>query len=358
MQRNQEIDIFRGIAVIGVVFSHVVGGVRGAGLLDPSAPLYLFNEWFYAFRMPAIALVLGMFISYGAEKYGSKTYIARRAVFALYMYVIWYVIQMSAEVLTSSLKNHPVTIRQALSIWEPVAHLWFVPYIAVSAAVIAVVRPWERAPWLTAPLLVLASVAVWGWSPGFIGLSGLALIGFSTVGAMIGVRRARVVFTENRGWVLIVGALALLAALPFFGTEIVPASVGATPEQIEAGRQAWLFPSVILSWLGQFIIAGVVVIIMFIPRVRELFALVGRHTLSVYLAHIIVIAGLRIVLMAIGVDSLVVLVPVLLIAGVVVPLIVERVVRSSPLRYVFEIPDSWLPGSSIQRQDRSSSSSK
>lgn len=336
----------------------MIDGVTSAGLLEHSAPLYLFNEWFYAFRMPAIALVLGLFISYGAEKYGTKTYIARRAVFALYMYVIWYVIQMSAEVLTSSLKNYPVTIGRALSIWDPPAHLWFVPYIAVSAAVIAFVRPWERRPWLTVPLLVLGSIAVWGWSPSFVGLGGLALIGFSTVGALIGVDRARTIFTQKRGWVALVGGAALLAALPFFGTEIVPASVAANPERIEAGRLAWLLPSVTLAWLGQFIIAGVVVVIVLIPRARDVFALVGRSTLSIYLAHIIVVAGLRIGLMAVGVDSLAILVPVLLVAGVALPLIAERLLHPTPLRFMFEMPQSWLPGATTGREVRSSSLSR
>lgn len=349
MDRAQEIDIFRGLAVIGVVFSHVVVGVSGAGLLEAGSPLQLFNDWLYAFRMPAIALVLGMFISYGAEKYGTAMYIARRAVFAAYMYVIWYVIQMGTELLTSSLKNHPVTIAEALRIWEPVAHLWFVPYIAVSATVIALVRPWARAPWLTVPLLVLASTATWGWASDLIGLRGLALISFSTVGAVIGVRRARVLFAEHRRWVLLVGVVALCAAIPFYGVEIVAASVSATSEQVAAGRASWMPASVTLAWLGQFILAGASVILASVPRIRELFAFIGRSTLSVYLAHIIVIAGLRIVLLALGVDSLAVLVPVLLLAGVVVPLLVERAVQGTPLRYVFELPPAWLPGTTTVR---------
>lgn len=63
--RFDQIDIFRGIAVIGVVLSHAVDGLLGAGLLAPGAALWLFNNWMYAFRMPAIALVLGLFISSG-----------------------------------------------------------------------------------------------------------------------------------------------------------------------------------------------------------------------------------------------------------------------------------------------------
>lgn len=77
---------------------------------------------------------------------------------------------------------------------------------------------------------------------------------------------------------------------------------------------------------------------------REALALVGRNTLQIYLAHIVVIAGLRIVLMALGVTSAAVLLPTLLVAGVIAPLIAERVLRPTPLRYVFEPPPSLIPG--------------
>ncbi|AXK46880.1 acyltransferase family protein [Brachybacterium saurashtrense] len=343
-RRSAEIDIFRGIAVIGVVFSHTVDGLLSAGALPEGSALHQFNDWFYGFRMPAIALVLGLFLSYGAEKYGTATYIARRAVFAVYMYLLWYVIQMGAELATSPWKNTPVTLEDALRIWAPPAHLWFIPYIAVSAAVIALVAPWRRAPWLTLPLLLAASTATWGWGPDLWGMRGLALVGFSAVGAVIGMRRMSTVLTTRAVPVVLVGAAALLLAIPFFGMDLVAASVPASPEQLAAGRASWLPPSVALSWLGQFILAGLAVALGAIPRVREAFALVGRSTLQIYLAHIIVIAGLRIVLMRLGVDSLAVLVPTLLVAGVVIPLLAERILRPTPLRYVFEMPAAWLPG--------------
>lgn len=255
-QRNVEIDIYRGVVVIGVVFSHVIGGLRGADVIARESGLWELNQWFYGFRMPAIALVLGLFISYGVEKYGTGRYIARRAIFAAYIYAVWYVIQMGAELATSRWKNNPVTFEQALQFWTQPAHLWFIPYIAVSAAVIALARPWAWKPWLTVPLLLVRSLAVWGWSADFLGLRGLALIGFTTVGAVIGVRRFGVLLVHRRGAVIIAGLVALALAIPFFGADLVAASVPATPEQWAQGRLAWLPPSAVLGWLGQFLLAG------------------------------------------------------------------------------------------------------
>ena len=352
-RRFDTIDAYRGIAVIGVVFSHAVIGVGGEGLLEEGSRLTAMNEWMYAFRMPAIALVLGLFISSGVNKYGTRGYIARRAVVAVYLYLVWYVIQMGAEIATSSVKNHPVTFSDAIQVWSPPAHLWFIPYIAVSALVIALVRPWDRLPWLTLPLLVGFSIAGWGWAPNIVGLRGLSLLGFSAVGACIGVRRFGS-WLDRWQWPIIAAGIASFIASVMLRTyEIVPASVAATPEEMAMGRGAWLLPSVAMAWLGQFILAGAAIAAMKIPVVGRALAAVGRHTLSVYLAHIIVIAGFRIILVRLGVDSVPVLMTVLMIAGVGLPLLAERMVRGTPLRYVFDTPPRllrWAGGSAERKR--------
>lgn len=341
--RYEQIDIYRAIAVIGVVFSHAVIGLNGEGLLEPGVGIHAFNSWVYAFRMPAIALVLGLFISYGVEKYGTGRYIARRAVFAAWLYMVWYAIQVLFEIATSNIKNHPVTLAQVLTIWEPKAQLWFIPFIAVSAFIIALARPWTRIGWVTLPLLVIGSTALWGWSPGFVGLDGLALIGFSAVGATIGVVRLGN-WMRTFTWPAIgVGILALIAALTFYGQMIVPSSVSATPEQWELGREAWLPQSVAMAWLGQFILAGLAALLWLVPGVRGALAYIGRQTLPVFLAHIIIIAGLRIALVQIGVTSVPLLLTAMMVVGVGLPLVIERLSRTNILNYLWHPPAKLIP---------------
>ena len=183
---------------------------------------------------------------------------------------------------------------------------------------------------------------MWGWGPDIVGLRGLALLGFSAVGACIGVARFGSLLSTHRWTVVDVGALALILALPFFGQELVPASVPAAPAQWDAGRAAWLAPSVIAAWSGQFILAGAAVLVWQIPRAGGWVALVGRHTLSIYLAHIIVIAGLRIVLVGLGIESAPMLMPILVISGVLVPLAAERILQPTPLRFIFDTPPALL----------------
>lgn len=185
-------------------------------------------------------------------------------------------------------------------------------------------------------------------------MRGLALLGFSAVGACIGVARFGAVLARHRWTVVGIGLIALLIAPLFFGRDLVAASVLATPEQWDAGRASWLPQSVALAWLGQFIIGGAAIALWAIPKVGDAMALVGRHTLSIYLAHIIVIAGLRIVLVRLGFDSVPVLMVLLVAAGVIIPLAVERLVRATPLRYVFDTPPGLLRVvGAVERRDGS-----
>lgn len=354
--RLQCIDVYRGLAVILVVFGHIIDGVINAGLLVGHESFWLaLYEWLYGLRMPAIALVLGAFIPYGVAKYGTWRYIARRTIMAAYLYAVWYVIQMGTELLTSRWKNTLVTVDDAMQFWLQPAHLWFIPYIAVSAIVVSLLRPWDRRPWLTLPLILLASTVLWGWSSDVIGLRGLPLIGFSAVGAVIGMKRFGRTLETHRGLILGLGLAAFGVSLFFFGTKIVSPSFAATPEQWVAGRLTWLPQSVTLAWLGQFILAGITVALASIPRIKDAFALIGRNTLQIYLAHILVTAGLRIILVKVGVTSPLVLIPLLLAAGVLLPLLAERMVRSTPLRYVFDVPASFMPRPApehLQRKER------
>lgn len=69
--RSKEIDILRGIAVLGVVFNHARGGLVGAGYFHEESFASGLSQWFYIFRIPTIAFVLGLFVARSVEKYGA-----------------------------------------------------------------------------------------------------------------------------------------------------------------------------------------------------------------------------------------------------------------------------------------------
>lgn len=316
--------------------------MTNAGLLFSDSPLNTFNAWLYQFRMPAIALVLGLFIARGVEKYGAWGYIRRRLVYAVYLYLIWYVLQMGVEVATSSLKNTPTTLEDAMRFWVPPAQLWFIPFLAVSTILVTVTRPWTRWGLITLPLLAGASAALWGAAPNVIGLRGIALVGFTALGSAIGVARFGTWLRERRLLATGTGVVALLTSLPFLGRELLPATAWNRAITGSLIEQPVLLPSMTLAVLGLILLGGLGAACGAVPGLNRALAFTGRSTLPIFLAHIIVVAGARIVLTRLGLTEPISLVVVLMLLGVLVPLAADRLVRGTPLAAVFEPPAALL----------------
>lgn len=300
--------------------------------------------------MPAIALVLGLFIARGVEKYGAWGYIRRRLVYAVYLYLIWYVLQMGVEIATSSLKNTPTTLEDALRFWVPPAQLWFIPFLAVSAVLVTAARPWTRWGLITLPVLAAASVALWGAAPNIIGLRGIALVGFTALGSAIGVVRFGAWLRERRLLAIGAGAVALLAALAFLGRDLLPATAW-NRALFEGPLVPTLLPSISLALLGLVLLGGVSAVCGVVPGLNRALAFAGRSTLPIFLAHIIIVAGARIVLTRLGFTEPIALIVVLMLLGVLVPLAADRLVRRTPLAAVFEPPPALLRAVAPARSD-------
>jgi peptidoglycan/LPS O-acetylase OafA/YrhL len=80
-------------------------------------------------------------------------------------------------------------------------------------------------------------------------------------------------------------------------------------------------------------------------------ALCGRRSLDIFLGHIIMASGSRIILMMLGVHSVVLLVAVCVVAGVLGPLVTSAALRRIGLAWVFDGPK--LPTRDRKRSRRS-----
>ncbi len=119
--RLQQVDIARGLAVIGVVLNHAVDGLIGAAIVPSTSTLARFNDALYVFRMPTLALLLGLFIPLGVRRRGLGAYVRQRTVLFGYLYVVWFVLQSATEALTSGLRNSQSHALSLLTVWRPSA---------------------------------------------------------------------------------------------------------------------------------------------------------------------------------------------------------------------------------------------
>lgn len=343
--RSLEIDILRGIAVFGVVFNHTLGGLVGAGHFPEGSIASDINQWFYIFRMPTIAFVLGLFVARSVEKYSANGYLWRRLKFALYIYFIWYVIQMGLEFVASSLTTTPVTLGEILSFWIMPSHLWFIPYIAVSTAFLVLLQPWKEGRWWVNPVVLIASVILWGINPDLFGFRGLSLLIFSFAGATLTSKRLGLLYSRYRPQVLGVGGLSLLLNIViyiYFSEKFLHAPTANILLTSKELNQFWQIVSFVSAVSGVLFLVGLAAALYLVPLLRDWLAYMGQRTLEIYLAHVAVISVTRIVLGKMGVDIPYLLFAICLLNGVMLPLILERMSRGNKLRLLFEPPkNNW-----------------
>jgi len=100
------IDYARGIAIILVAYRHVYEGAKQSGInVNQYKMLEYANIFFYSFRMPLFFIVSGIFISLSVQKAGIKKYIGTRAKTILYPYFLWGALQLLLQMVFAKYSN-------------------------------------------------------------------------------------------------------------------------------------------------------------------------------------------------------------------------------------------------------------
>lgn len=334
-QRVAAIDVARAVAIIGVAANHSIDGMLNAGLIGADHTLAAVNSALYLFRMPALAFLLGLFVPRAVTRRGAAGYVRERAALMLYLYLLWYLVQSLAELATNEVKNVPREPGATWRVWEPFAHLWFLPFLIVTSVVLAVLRPWQSPArrLLGGGGLALASLLTWGWNPTLFGLTGLSLLAFAAAGAMVGLARLGA-WMQGPVWAwTAVGLLGAASLGLLLQADVVPSTL---PAEVGLPERALSLGAAVA---GTVALLAVSVLLARVPPLRGLLAAIGRRTLPVYLAHVLVVAGVRIVLVQLGVDQPYVIALVAVAAGVGIPFAVATLTAGRPwANWLFDLP--------------------
>lgn len=100
------IDYIRGIAIILVVYRHVLEGISRAGFsIEQYRYLQDANIMFFSFRMPLFFIVSGIFVTQGIIKKSLKGYLSNRFATVFYPFVLWAFLQITLQFVFSSYVN-------------------------------------------------------------------------------------------------------------------------------------------------------------------------------------------------------------------------------------------------------------
>ena len=296
--RDESVDAARGVAIVLIVLSHVERGLATASLM-PADTAEALDRLLYLAHIVAFAYLAGLFVRRGVERDGPRTAVARRTTLLVWLYLLWTVIQGSVRVAASSVSNTAVTVGDVVRVWIPEGQLWFLPWLVAVTVVAALSRPWVSRSRMIGVLGATAAlaVAVWGYEPLYVFTRGWALLLPFLVGCVV--THSRHAALARRTLPVVVAAVVGTAVWLWIGlgTDATPPTNDGDGRSLET-----VALGLVGSAAGTAAILAIAGLLAVSPAARVV-SVIGRRSLEIFLAHIVVTAGTRIVLVQVHVTD-------------------------------------------------------
>ncbi|MPZ41171.1 MAG: acyltransferase family protein [Rhizobiales bacterium] len=326
-QRIAWVDYAKGFCIVFVVMMHSTLGVEQAA--GREGWMHYLVAFAQPFRMPDFFLISGLFLAQVIDR-DWRTYLDRKVVHFLYFYLLWTAIQFALKA-PGMAQDHGVAGVAWLyleTFIEPFGTLWFIYLLPVFFVVTKLahgLRIPALAIWLVAASLEIAPIHT-GWT-------------------LIDEFAGRFVYFYT-GYI-VAQRLFTLAT-----------QVQAQPETALAGLTIWGVVNGVLVFnglaglplvslaLGLAGAAAVIAVSALLAQIRlfEPLRYCGKHSIVIYLAFFLGMAGSRSILLKYGwISDIGTISVIVTLAGIIGSLILFWVVRHTPLRFLFERPQVfWI----------------
>jgi fucose 4-O-acetylase-like acetyltransferase len=292
------IEVARGIGIILVVYFHVARGLATSGVLVPTPAMLLLDRIVYSFHMPLFFLLSGLVFGRSLKK-PLPDFLRGRWWTLLYPYLLWTAIYVALAMLMHQQVNRPIHWHDLLLIgWFPLYHFWFLAALFVCHIFGLLAR---ISPWAIAVVAIFCALIPLPW-PGTNLANGATNVPYFAVGLLVpGIGR----LAHLRPAQLVV--IAVAASFVFGAYFTLGNALSSRLDMY------------ILALLGIF---GIVTCSMLIGERMPWLRLAGRMSMVIFVLHILVASGIRIMIKMVGGVSPYLLLPALTVAGIAVPIMI------------------------------------
>ncbi|MFT3980384.1 MAG: acyltransferase [Ferruginibacter sp.] len=338
------IDYARGIAIILVAYRHVFEGAKLGGVnVDKYPWLEYANIFFYSFRMPLFFIVSGVFISWSVQKWGIKKYVEGRLRTILYPYFVWGALQLTLQMVFADYSNgkpDPSAYLHLFYLPREIAQFWYLFALFNVSMLYLLTRFVLKVPpllnLLLGILMFYASAIIYQKNiPTAFAFDILHYYLFFVIGDM-----ARSVLvsdsfrqTASKGQYLLVSLLLFIVCQSYFLWQNLRHST-AKFMYVEF-YQPFIF--IVIAMVG-------CIFIMFLTnwldrqKIMRWLPRLGKYSLYIYVAHVIVFAALRMVMTKLfHINDALIIIGSGMIAGITVPVILYRLADRFNMRWIFTL---------------------
>jgi fucose 4-O-acetylase-like acetyltransferase len=345
--RLQWIDYLRGIAIILIVYRHVLVGIERGNIPMPTA-LVNANMIFYSFRMPLFFILSGIFISSSLAKKSLKELIGIKFEKLFYPYLVWCSLQVTLQIIFSGVTNSNRTLQDYTYIFYQPRYLdqfWYLPALFNTTIIYLLIKTKLKANpgvqlilglgfYLLAPYLQSISM-ISDW---------MAFYFFFALGDSLST-----VFFREKSQNFFKSYISLLLIIPIFivaqryyldhnlsNLGITDKSYLSKPDYFRHIKDQvdFLFIALV-GCLAMFILAFHLQRLKILSFLRVL----GYHSLQIYVMHVIVTAFIRLSLIIVfGITNPVALLFTSMTIGVIVPVFFYNfLIKDGPLWFLFHL---------------------
>ncbi len=324
-KRQSWVDYAKGIAIILVLYRHVFEGIKNSGI-DISKYIFL-EEWnivFFSFRMPLFFIVSGIFVSSSFVKRGMGQFVKTKLRTILYPYFLWGIIQVTLQLIFSPYVNGRIDFYNYLDLLylpREIEQFWYL-YALFNVTILYVLLKYglglKPVYHLVLGLAMFLLSAYFYRNNIIIGFVSdiLHYYIFITVGDVL----AKFIRDKKNLELFQSWRLFFIFILPFVLSQVYFLYANIQYPNTKYQYVEYFNPLVFLpiAIIGCAFVISLSFILQKYSNAKWLEVL-GRHSLYIYVAHVIVAASLRTVLTRVfNIYS----VPVLLLSGIIFGLIV------------------------------------
>ncbi len=322
--RQTWIDYARGISIILVLYRHVFEGLKNSGLaVADYISLEHANILFFSFRMPLFFIVSGIFVAGSLQKRGLKLFVDNKSRTILYPYFLWGIIQITIQIFLSGYVNSHRTVHDYVYLlYQPrlIEQFWYLYALFNVSVLYAISKSVFKLSAVKNIFIGLIFIYISSYAArnkidiGFLG-DILHYYFFYAIGDLIG----RFIRDKNNLTKLYSWKTSALLLIPFIISQVfyLYQNLQHSPKTYDYVENYQPYVFIIIAITGCAFIISICFLLQKANKIKWLHQL-GRHSLYIYVAHVIILAATRMVMVKVlNITN----VPVLLITGIFTGLI-------------------------------------
>lgn len=336
--RLQWVDHARGLAIMLVVYRHVIVGMKRSGF-PVTDFMYNLQEIVYNFRMPVFFILSGIFITSSLKKKDSLSVGKDRAATILYPYVIWGTATILLQILFSDFANAKREWTDLFNLFlDPrgVDHLWYLLALFNTNILYLILQKLVKSQWvhgvLALAMYYISRLTVMD------GNSFVADMFYFYIYLYIGTLVSPVLLDrEKREKLLKFSNLLWLLPAVILGQWFWFSFWDDGYAQFKIDERIYLLPFLVINLLACYFMY-VIAYKISTYRASGWLAYLGKHSLYIYILHVFTASAIRTVILRTGLELNVWVVAFICWAGaLVIPVILFQLLKPFGFERLFSL---------------------